>query len=176
MMNDDSAADPITPIESDGPAPVPPRPPLPARPDGHRLRRVIGGLWLGSGAFILISASAIFGAAGTPSVAANVVGAMLLRWHYISLLAPAVLLLMEWRRARGHLVAILFAAVVMAAGQALVDVRIRQIRLDSPVPISSLLQSDPLRRRFGFLHGVSSLLLVAQTIAAAAFLAARQDT
>ena len=173
MTNHESVAEPVAPTVSDGPAPVPL--PVPTRPDGHRLRRLIAGLWLGSGAFILISAPAIFAAAGTPSVAANVVGAMLIRWHYISLLAPAALLLMEWRRARGHLVAILFAAVVLAAGEALVDVRIRQIRLDSPVPISSLLRSDPVRRRFGMLHGVSSLLLVAQVLAAAAFLAARQD-
>jgi hypothetical protein len=139
------------------------------------LARVLGGLWLGAGAFILIVAPAVFAAAGTPTSAANVVGAILSRWHYISLLAPAILLLMEWRSARGRIVAVLFAGVLLAASQAMVDVRIRQIRAESPVPVSSLARTDPVRRRFGMLHGVSSLLLVAQVLAAVALLAMDRD-
>ena len=137
--------------------------------------RVLGGLWLGSGAFILIVAPAVFAAAGTPTSAANVVGAILSRWHYISLLAPVLLLLMEWRRARGRIVAVLFTGVLLAATQAMIDVRIRQIRASSPVPISSLASTDPVRRRFGAFHGVSSLLLVAQVLAAAGFMAMDRD-
>ncbi len=113
----------------------------------------------------------MFAAAGTPTTAANVVGAMLSRWHYISLLAPAILLLMEWRNARGRIVAVLFAGVLLAASAAMIDMRIRQIRSESAVPVSSLASTDPVRRRFGMLHGVSSLLLVAQVLAAAALLA-----
>jgi hypothetical protein len=139
------------------------------------MRRILGGIWLGSAAFILITAPAIFAAAGTPSNAANVVGAMLTRWHYISLIAPAVLLLLEWRRGRGWILAVLCAAVVLAATEGLVDVRIRQIRNDSLVPISSLPRYNDIRRRFGLLHGASSLLLIAQALAAAAFLAMDRD-
>lgn len=139
------------------------------------ISRVLGGLWLGSGAFILIVAPAVFAAAGTPTNAANVVGAILSRWHYIALLTPALLLLMEWRRARGRIVAVLFTGVVLAASQAMVDVQIRQIRAGSPVPVSSLARTDPVRQRFGMLHGVSSLLLVAQVLAALAFLAMDRD-
>ncbi|HKB47374.1 MAG TPA: hypothetical protein VKC57_06735, partial [Ktedonobacterales bacterium] len=139
------------------------------------LARVLGGLWLGAGAFILIVAPAVFAAAGTPTSAANVVGAMLSRWHYISLLAPAILLLMEWRGARGRIVAVLFAGVLLAASAAMIDTRIRQIRAESAVPVSSLARTDPVRRRFGMLHGVSSLLLVAQVLAAASLLAMDRD-
>lgn len=139
------------------------------------MRRIIGGLWLGASAFILLVAPAVFEAAGTPTTAANVVGAMLTRWHYLGLLAPALLLVMEWRNARGRIMAVLFAGILFAATQVLVDVRIRQIRNESVVPISSLAKSDPVRRRFGVLHGVSSLLLIAQAVAAASFLAMDRD-
>jgi hypothetical protein len=139
------------------------------------MRRILGGIWLGSAAFILITAPAIFAVAGTPADAANVVGAMLMRWHYISLIAPALLLLMEWRRGRGWIVAVLFTGILLAAGEVMVDVRIRQIRNESVVPISSLPRSNAVRRRFGLLHGMSSLLLVAQAAAAAAFLAMDRD-
>lgn len=145
----------------------------------HRLafivHRWIGSLWLGAGAFILIVASAVFSAAGTPTSAANVVGAILSRWHYIALAAPALLLLLEWRSPRSRIVAVLFAGVLLATLQVVVDMRIRQIRNGSPVPISSLARTDPVRRRFGLLHGVSSLLLVAEVLAAAAFVGMDRD-
>ena len=135
------------------------------------LSRILGGLWFGAGVFILIVAPAVFASAGSPTSAANVVGAMLTRWHYISLLVPAILLVTEWRNARGRIVALLFTGVLLATSAAMIDMRIRQIREQSPVPISSLAASNPLRRRFGMLHGVSSLLLIAQVLAAAALLA-----
>ena len=63
---------------------------------------------------------------------------------------------------------VLFAAIVLASLQALADTRIRIMRYDSLVPISSLSPDDPVRRRFGLLHGLSSLLLVAQLVLAGA--------
>jgi hypothetical protein len=128
---------------------------------------LIRALWLGAGAFILIVAPAIFAAAGNPATAASVVGAVLTRWHYIALGAPVLLLILEWRRARSIVIRIMFVAVLFATAQAMLDLRIRTIRMQSPVPISSLAPGDPVRRHFGILHGVSSLLLVAQVIAAA---------
>jgi hypothetical protein len=92
---------------------------------------------------------------------------MLTRWHYIALAAPLLLLVLEWRRLRTAVIAIVFAAIVIATLQALVDLRIRAIRESSPVPVSSLALSNPLRRRFGRLHGVSSLLLLGEIVAAA---------
>lgn len=153
-------------------------PVVPVVPPARRFplaARLVGALWLGAGAFILLVAPAVFQAAGTPTNAANVVGAILSRWHYLALAAPAVLLLLEWRSARSRIVAALFAGVLLAATQVVVDMRIRQIRIDSPVPISSLSRTDPLRRRFGLLHGVSSLLLIAEVLAAAAFVGMDKD-
>lgn len=132
-------------------------------------RRIIAALWLGAGAFLMIGAAAVFRAAGTPAVAAEVVGALLMRWHYIALLVPVALLVLEWRRARATIVALLTAAVLIASAQALLDVRIRAMRLASPVAISELDRNHPLRRRFGMLHGISSLLLVVETVLAALY-------
>ena len=98
---------------------------------------------------------------------------MLMRWHYIGLAAPVLLLIVGWRSARGVVTSILFAAVVFAAGQAFVDMSIRAIRVASPVPISELSRDDPTRKRFGLLHGVSSMLLLAQILAAGSVVALR---
>jgi hypothetical protein len=47
---------------------------------------------------------------------------------------------------------------------------VRSIRAASAVPISELARNHPVRRQFGTLHGVSSLLLVLQLLAAIAAL------
>ena len=93
---------------------------------------------------------------------------MLSGWHYIALLAPIALLAIEWRRARSGVIALVFAGVLFAAMEAAIDLRIRALRNESPVPIGALSRQDPLRRKFGMMHGVSSLLLVAQVIVGAA--------
>jgi hypothetical protein len=140
------------------------------------LTRFIHALWLGSGAFLmLIAAPAAFRAAPNSTVAANVVGAMLGRWHYLALAAPIALLLLDWRRARTHVLAVVFLAVILAAAQVSADLRIRSIRESSDVPISTLSRQDPLRRQFGMLHGVSSLLLLAQVVCAGVALAMDKD-
>ena len=128
--------------------------------------RIVAALWLGSGFFLVIAASAAFAAAGDATTAADVVGAMLSRWHYIALLAPVILLLIEWRRARTAMIALTFLAVVFAASQGFIDLRIRTIRASSPMAISAMPRNSPLRRHFGMLHGLSSLLLVVQVLVA----------
>jgi hypothetical protein len=137
--------------------------------------RLIAALWFGAAAFILIAAAAVFRAAGTPTIAADVVGALLGRWHYIALAAPVLLLAYEWKRARASVIALLFAAVLFASVQAFVDLRIRVIRAESSVPISSLDRNDPVRRRFGVYHGISSILLLLQALTAGVHIA-RRDT
>ena len=102
---------------------------------------------------------------------------MLTRWHYIALLAPIALLVVEWRRARSGVILLIFTGVIFAATEVAIDLQIRSIRNASPVPISSLSRRDPLRRKFGLLHGVSSLLLIAQVmIGAAATVAIERDS
>lgn len=114
---------------------------------------------------------AAFRVLNTPTDAANVVGAMLTRWHYIALLAPLALLAFEWRRSRPLILGLLFFAILLASAQALADTRIRVIRMQSPVPVSDLPRESQLRRQFGMLHGLSSLLLLAQVIVAGAAIA-----
>ena len=133
------------------------------------LARFIHAFWLGSGAFLIaIAAPSAFRAAPTSAIAADIVGVMLNRWHYIALAAPLALLALEWRRARVAVLLVVFIAVLLAAAEVMVDLRIRTLRAKSPVPISELSRQDPLRRQFGMLHGVSSMLLLIQVIAAGA--------
>jgi hypothetical protein len=120
----------------------------------------------------MLAASAAFRIAPNPTAAADVVGAMLARWHYIALAAPLLLFAIELRRVRRVVLIVLFVALVLAAMQALVDLRIRTIRLMSPVAISSLDREHPVRKKFGALHGASMLLLLLQTVAAAGVVAA----
>lgn len=121
----------------------------------------------------MLAASAAFRAAGTPTVAANVVGAMLVRWHYIALAAPLALLLIELRHVRRFVFLVLVIALLLAASQSFVDLRIRAMRMSSSVPVSQLDRADPLRKRFGALHGVSMLLLALQAVAATAVVVSR---
>ena len=130
------------------------------------IARFVHAIWLGSGIFLILAAQAAFRAAPNSTVAAAVVGAMLSRWHYIALAAPLVLLALEWRRARTAVLIVIFAGVVFAAAQAMVDLRIRSIRMSSAIPMSELSRQDPVRRQFGRLHGLSMLLLLMQVIAA----------
>jgi hypothetical protein len=130
------------------------------------VHRLISALWLGSAFFLMLAASAAFRASPNPTAAADVVGAMLARWHYIALAAPLALFALTLRHARRFTLVVLFVALLLAAGQVFVDLRIRAIRMSSPVSISALDRNDPVRKRFGALHGVSMLLLLLQAIAA----------
>jgi hypothetical protein len=83
--------------------------------------------------------------------------------------------LFELMNIRRLVIIVAFAALLLAATQAIVDLRIRQIRLNSPIPISSLDRDDPVRRRFGMLHGVSMMLLLAQGVAAGVVVTAKDS-
>ncbi len=122
----------------------------------------------------MLAASAAFRAAGSPVIAADVVGSMLTRWHYISLAAPLALFAIELRNVRRVILIVIFSALMLAALQSFVDLRIRMIRNASVVPVSELDRGDPVRRRFGMLHGVSMMLLALQAVAAGVVVAARE--
>jgi hypothetical protein len=94
---------------------------------------------------------------------------MLTPWHYIAIGAPLLLLLLKG--GSRFSMALLFVALLLSASEAVIDVRIRAIRNESAQPISSLRRDDPVRRRFGLLHGVSSLLLLGQVVIAAVVVA-----
>jgi hypothetical protein len=138
--------------------------------------RLISSVWFGGAIFLVaVAAPAAFSSSPNTTVAADVVGAMLTRWHYIALAAPLLLLAMEWRSARTATLVVLFVAIVFASLQAMCDTRIRTMRMESLVPISSLPRQDFVRRRFGLLHGISSLLLLAEAMCAAVVVARRHD-
>ncbi|HVR40449.1 MAG TPA: hypothetical protein VMU84_15240 [Thermoanaerobaculia bacterium] len=140
-----------------------------------KVTNLIAAVWLGSGVFLMLAASAAFRAAGNSTTAADVVGAMLARWHYIALGAPLVLFALSLRHARPFLLGVLFVAILLAASQIFIDLRIRAIRVSSPVPISSLDRTDPVRKHFGRLHALSSSLLLLQAIASAIVVVVRKE-
>jgi uncharacterized membrane protein len=132
---------------------------------------LVYALWLGGGIFLgFLAAPAAFRAAGDAVAAANVVGAMLDRWHYLALGAPLVLLIGEWRASRlsrTRVVVLLSLALVLASSQVFVDLKIRAMRFDSVIAISDLAPNSLTRREFGRLHGMSMGLMLAQLLAAA---------
>jgi hypothetical protein len=136
---------------------------------------LIQGLWFGAGAFLVfVAAPAAFGVAPSREMAANVVGAMLVRWHVLALAAPLVLLLIEWKQhdlERTFRVVVLAAALLFASGQVGADLRVRAMRFRSATPISQLSPSSPTRIAFGRLHGVSMLLMTLQVVCAGLALA-----
>lgn len=137
------------------------------------LVRLLEAFWLGSAIFLVtVAAPAAFRGAGGPSAAADVVGLMLTRWHYIALVVPVILLLLNLRRGRSLVVALLTLVIFFAAMQGMVDLRARALRVSSVVPISSLEPAHPVRRQFGRLHGFSMMLLAAQIVGGMAIVAA----
>jgi hypothetical protein len=144
------------------------------------LERLLLAAWLGGGLFLMFAAApAAFAAAGSSTAAAAVVGAMLSRWHYLALGAPLVLLGVEWRgRALANTarIVLLSLALLAASAEVGVDLRIRAIRAASPTPISALAESNPVRRAFGRLHGISMALLALQVLFAAGLVATGQDS
>lgn len=144
---------------------------------GHLIARFIHAIWLGSGLFLIaVAAPAAFRVAPSSTVAADLVGAMLMRWHYIALGAPLLLLILDWRRGRIYVLLIVFIAIVLASGEVAADLRIRSIRASTPVPITELPREDPIRRQFGRMHGISTLLLLMQVIAAGVALAMDRES
>lgn len=137
----------------------------------HALRNLILALWLGGGAaLIAIATPAAFKASPTPTAAADVVGAMLARWHYIEILAPVILLVVALIRNRprqGIRIALLATAILLGSIQIGLDLHIRSIRENSPIPISLLSRDHPTRLRFGLFHGLSSLAMLLQVVSAA---------
>lgn len=138
----------------------------------ERAQSLVAAVWFGSAVFLMLASSAAFRAAGNTTIAADVVGSMLTRWHYIALAAPLALFVLELRRVRRGVLIVLFVAIILAAIQAFVDLRIRAIRASSMVPISELRRDDPVRRSFGALHGASMALLLLQAVAGAVVVAA----
>lgn len=127
-------------------------------------------IWIGGGVFLaFVAAPAAFSAAEGPETAAAVVGAMLSRWHWISVIAPLGVLLSARFRHKWPLVLIV-VAVALANAQWLVDNRIHDLRASVAGSVSELDESDAVRRTFGALHGVSMTLMLGQLLCGAGVL------
>jgi hypothetical protein len=142
------------------------------------LANILLALWIGAGTFLMaVAAPAAFRHAPDRPTAAEIVGTMLDRWHWIAIAAPLILLAIEFTRRdrRKATVVLLVVALIVGGAQLAADLRIASIRASSPVPISSLDAGNPVRRQFGMLHGASSALMLLQVIAAVAILGARRN-
>ena len=91
---------------------------------------------------------------------------MLDRWHYLGLLLPVLLLVLNLRAGRSSIIALLTVATFVAASQGMIDLKVRALRAASIVPISSLDATDPVRKAFMSLHGTSMLMLLLQVFLA----------
>jgi hypothetical protein len=134
--------------------------------------RFVAGLslavWLGGavaiGGIVAPSAFAVLSSGD----AASLVGETLRRFHLVTYAAGAVLvaglagMALVGPRPRGFAWRMLVAGLMLAATLAsglLVDTRIRAMRTEIGVPVSSLAPGDARRAAFGRLHGLSTLLM-----------------
>lgn len=138
------------------------------------IERLLAALWFGAGIFLAIAAAAVFAAATSHGAAADVVGILLMQWHYIALGVPVVLLAIDLFRKEGATMGrliILTLAIVAASGQIMADLEARAMRERASVPISSLDATHPDRRSFARLHGISVGLLALQLLASGTLIA-----
>jgi len=145
---------------------------------GRILQALLLAIWFGGSLFIvIIAAPVVFQRAPTREAAGSVVGGMLQQWYWVSMAVPVILIAAALSQdfssvsSRRAPLLLLTAALVFSLCRFVVDGRIHAIRDASPVPVSSLSAADPLRKRFGRLHGMSSLLLLAETATAGALIA-----
>ncbi len=134
------------------------------------LRNLALAVFFGGGLATLLATRALFRAAESRKQGGYFSGAVLrsfqeLRWWAL----VALIAVLHWRPLPDKAVAA--ALVVLAAAGAAVDRRIRSLRDQIGGSTEGLAADDPRRKRFGALHGVSVLLLIAQTLIAAAALA-----
>ena len=116
-----------------------------------------------------IAAPSAFRYAPTSEVAGNIVGGMLAIWHWVSILAPVVLvipLVARTRAGRRAWLVLAIVAICLGGLQWGVGSRVVALRRASTVPITSLPKNDPVRRHFGILHGVAFGLMTLQLLAA----------
>lgn len=133
-------------------------------------RALILAIWFGGGlALAAIAAPAAFKGSPDSAAAASIVTILLSQWHWIAISSPLVLLLTGDRRSRRvwqGMLLVLIMAGALAVSQAGLDHSVHKLRADSRIPISSLAKTDPVRKKFGMLHGASSMLMAFQILLA----------
>ncbi len=143
----------------------------------HSTHRLLLVAFLGAVALFSTTVTPALFATVPPSTAARVVGRVLpvLDTAGLVLGLAAVALGATGRSARPAIVLGLVLAVLAAASLFLVTPQIAGIRRAAGETLSQLPPHDPTRRRFGMLHGVSTVLFGLQAVLAVALVALRPE-
>jgi hypothetical protein len=131
--------------------------------------------WIGAAALVAgVVAPAAFAVLPTRALAGALVGRVLPVIFVAGLVAGLGAAALGWSPGSGfgraRLVLPLLAAALCAAAQFGVGPRIQRVRAQIGPSVEALAPSDPLRREFGRLHGVSVALMGAGMLAAGAAL------
>jgi len=129
--------------------------------------------WFGGGIATALATSAIFARAESRKQAGDLAGAVLARTNQLRIAAAALLALSALLGARGLATWLGGACLVLQLAAIPLDTSIRRIRRELGGAVEQLDAKDPRRKRFGALHGLAMLLLLAQVVLAGAGLAAQ---
>ena len=143
----------------------------------HSTHRLLLVAFLGALALFATTVTPALFATVPPSVAARVVGRVLpvLDGAGLVLGLAAVVLGATGRSGRAAMVLGAVLAALAAASLFLVTPEIARLRHATGEALSQLAPGDPTRRRFGVLHGVSTVLFGLQAVVAVALLALRRQ-
>ncbi|MFZ3036506.1 MAG: DUF4149 domain-containing protein [Rugosibacter sp.] len=139
---------------------------------GDSLSALIAAIWLGSQMAIgYIAAPVLFSKLADRALAGELAGAMFTVMAWVSIVCGGFLLLYllltHARRAAGLAVFWLVVGMLLMTIAGHFGLRTEMARLKQsalPLAISSMSSDNPLRVRFGLLHGVSSGLYLMQTL------------
>jgi hypothetical protein len=141
----------------------------------HSTHRLLLVAFLGALALFATTVTPALFASVPPASAARVVGRVLpvLDWAGLLLGLSAVVLGATGRSGRAAVVLGAVLASLAAASLFLVTPQIASIRQAAGDTLSHLPPGDPTRRRFGMLHGLSTVLFGLQAVMAVALVALR---
>jgi len=143
----------------------------------HSTHRLLLVAFLGALALFATTVTPALFATLPPGSAARVVGRVLpaLDWAGLLLGLAAVALGATGRSGRAPVVLGAVLAVLAAASLFVVTPEIARIRQATGDALSHLPPTDPARRRFGMLHGLSTVLFGLQAVMAVALVALRPE-
>ncbi|HUM09595.1 MAG TPA: DUF4149 domain-containing protein [Myxococcaceae bacterium] len=144
----------------------------------HSTHRLLLVAFLGALALFATTVTPALFATVPPSAAARVVGRVLGVLDAVGLVLglAAVVLGATGRSARPAVVLGGVLAALAAASLFIVTPEIAALRRATGEALSQLAPGDPTRRRFGMLHGISTVLFGLQALVAAALVALRPQT
>jgi hypothetical protein len=125
-------------------------------------------IWFGGGLSVLYATRAIFALAPTRREAGQYSGAVLRSFRWLQAAAGLLFAAAAYQelprptRIAGQL------ALLLMVSSLLLDAPLRRLRAQMGGSTEGLDADDPLRKRFGALHGISVLLLIGQVLCAGA--------